>query len=271
MASSPFERQVIEGDTDADEAPATSVSEEGPQQFAPSPSFQGRDRPKVRLVELPAWLQSFASSVGEPEESPAPPAPDKRNLEHSMEPIETDDIENQDAEPHSAAPAADPSSSSFISEDDLPEWLRAIAPEGDSENSTGLLFGSGESSTALDDSEITVPNVSRAWSNSKDARGTDEATSLFALVASQAPQAALPSDGTPDQLAGQGRQRPGSDRRGTDELVLEPSSQDPLTSDAVADNQDATSSKAALPMLPVAVGAIFLLILLAAALVLFVL
>jgi hypothetical protein len=88
---------------------------------------------------------------------------------------------------HKPAPSAG-FGTSFISEDDLPEWLRAIAPAdgGDAESE---LFQFGASS----DEPVAVPSISRAWTTSKDARGVDEATSVFALVASQSPQSALPA------------------------------------------------------------------------------
>jgi hypothetical protein len=79
--------------------------------------------------------------------------------------------------------------SSFISEDDLPEWLRAIAPADGGDAESDLFQFGGASS----DEPVAVPSISRAWTTSKDARGVDEATSVFALVASQSPQSALPA------------------------------------------------------------------------------
>ena len=184
MTSSSFNRQTSPNEV-ADDRRSTAVqSGDGPQQFPPSPSFQENDRPAVRLVELPAWLQSFASSVGEPPELETTPPP-STSTEYVVN--SANDQKPTPAPSTSAKPAS--STTDFISEDDLPEWLRAIAPDDGPDTDVELTMprdaGSGE--------PVAVPTISRAWSTSKDARGVDEATSLFALVASQTPQPAMPS------------------------------------------------------------------------------
>ena len=193
MASSQFERQVIDGDVPADESPNMTSTEGGPQQFPPSPSFQDSDRPEIRLVELPAWLQAFAASVGEPEVSEASSPSDRGQMEQSVgsPPSGVRSDPASDHQPTMTPP--DPSSSSFISEDDLPDWLRSISPDESAGDSGNPLFAGPMAESESDDNEITVPTVSRAWSNSKDSRSADEATSLFAQVATQAPQTPLPS------------------------------------------------------------------------------
>ena len=274
MASSQFERQVIDGDAHADETPATAAAEGGPQQFPPSPSFQDHDRPRVRLVELPAWLQAFAASVGEPEDVEPSGTADQNQMERLVSSPPGGERPKSESEHQPSMSPPDPASSSFISEDDLPEWLRAISPEdggGDSGNS--LIGGPAAESEAID-GEITVPTVSRAWSNSKDSRGTDEATSLFAQVASQAPHAPLPNyeksaepsapdlDGQPgrppDPVDMTGEQRVGG--AAMPELVM------PSTETA-----ETGTRKLALARLPMAIALVLLLIIFIAAAYLFVL
>lgn len=270
MASSQFERQVVEGDASDDRSPSAPQMADGPQQFEPSASFLDHDRPQVRLVELPAWLQSFAASVGEPSEDEAP-------MELSDDDVADEPVtsSSEKTEPN-IAPGPKPAAqkltgtgTDFISEDDLPEWLRSIVPEEPAESS----FDSLMADRTADGEQITVPTITRAWSTSKDSRGVDEATTLFAMVASQTPQTAIPdqTDGGASSTTlprEQGRGQVAG--YGTDRPPAEPSSIEMPTSMHDATGAEA-GSKTQFPVLPIAVAAILILILVGAAAVMFVL
>lgn len=271
MAASSFERQVITGDATDDRTQARPDMADGPQQYEPTQSFLDHDRPAVRLVELPAWLQAFASSVGEPSESETPAAPESSPPEQPVSSSSSNSKNVPPGEPKTTRQSsASSASSDFISEDDLPEWLRSIAPEEGAERSFNALTVDGDG----DREPITVPNITRAWSTSKDARGVNESTSLFALVASQAPQTALPDqplDGVLDE--GVGSSRPpsagqfsgyGAGASPAESLSLE------MPESVPSENTDVEVSRK-FPILPVVAAAILLLVLIGAAAIMFVL
>lgn len=207
MSSSQYGRQAPEVDTAKDGTSTETLdmnTDNG--QFHPGPSFLDYDRPDVRMVQLPAWLQTFAATVGEPgEEWPEPDADATKSLREDEPPASArpgDEVEDRlsswldedEAEaPNGATPAngsaVDPAF--MISEDDLPEWLRSIAPgEGGDALGGAAEGGSGG---------IRIPAVSRAWVPETDqAAPADESASVFALLASQGPQAALPGAGEHD-------------------------------------------------------------------------
>ncbi len=193
MTSSPFERQIAKGESSENGTTSqlTGMSS-SPQQYEHGPSFLEHDTLAVRLVELPAWLQAFAASVGEPSElEPAVPDIDSMAEAGHELPAPGASVPAVEQAPRSTQLAeAATLSSSFISEDDLPEWLRSIAPDGQDAGHSR----SGGGSAANED-HLSVPNISRAWSTSDDARGVDESTSLFALVASQSSPSVMQSSG----------------------------------------------------------------------------
>lgn len=272
MASSPFERQVVEADTSEDRSSGSSRASETPRQYEPSHSFLDHDRPSIRLVELPAWLQSFASSVGEPPE-PDEPAQTASHLDHEPEPDLSDERELATAPPQPTFRSSSSKgvSENFISEDDLPEWLRSIASEDPAESvAESLVFDQ-----AAGGDNVSVPTVSRAWSTSKDARGVDEATSLFALVASQTPQAPMPAQDAGMDRSGRGAAAPYG---GDSERVEGYGSASPPGAKPVLDmprtsvSTEASSDvKPSLPVVPILVAAILLVVLVGAALGLFIL
>lgn len=269
MAASPFERQVIEDNATDDHTPAKPTMADAPQQFQPTPSFVDHDRPTIRLVELPAWLQAFASSVGEPSELEAPAATESNPSDPAVSSSSPDPKEQEASQPRTTDQrSASGVNSDFISEDDLPEWLRSIAPEESVDRSFDSLGLGGDD----DREQITVPNITRAWSTSKDARGVDETTSLFQLVASQAPQTALPDQpangimesGSPAEIVSSTGEvtRYGTDIPPGDAASIQ--MPEPMESES-ADAEISTR----FPILPIAVAGILLLVLVGAAVIMF--
>ncbi|MEZ4521033.1 MAG: hypothetical protein R3A46_05245 [Thermomicrobiales bacterium] len=154
-------------------------------------------------------------------------------------------------------------SSDFISEDDLPEWLRSIAPEDSSDVSADTLLDRSD-----EGEHLPVPNVARAWSTSKDSRGVDEATSLFALVASQTPQHALPDSESSSQTS----QRSTHAKVASSGVVEQygtsrPPGEEPAASDAAAEAtaDSAGAKRSGPPMLLIIVGLILILVLVGSA------
>lgn len=167
------------------------------RRYDPGPSFVENDRPSVRLAELPAWLQTFASSVGDPaeDEPGSQPEPEAASV------VEQPDVEQgatetsslpdwlQDDEP-APAPAAPPepqeSAPSFmITEDDLPEWLRSIPGEATAEPAARPDPSNSEQEAPSTNGVLEVPPISHAWITAAAQRGLGDGGSVFALVASQ--------------------------------------------------------------------------------------
>jgi hypothetical protein len=275
VSSSAFERQVIDsGSSDSRPTHSPNRAPDGPQQYTPSASFLDHDRPSSRLVELPAWLQSFAASVGEPDTSGAPGVEvvDLPEATVGTDKTFTQPAEEPASRERQAAPGAG-LATSFISEDDLPEWLRAIAPHDAGDGESELFqFGGGSS-----DAPASVPSVTRAWSTSKDARGVDEATSLFALVASQGPQTAIPSAHGARQQAQRIPSRAETARADNEQGVVDsygssvpPGFEQRLPQlDVERAPAAAQEVKGAFPLLPVLVAGVLLIILLLVAAVMF--
>lgn len=272
MASSPFERQVVEADTNEDRSTGSSRASDTPRQYEPSPSFLDHDRPSIRLVELPAWLQSFASAVGEPAEPEAPAEP-ADDMIQEPEIDFSDDAAGTEAQASLKLRSTSSKGvgENFISEDDLPEWLRSIAPEDTVDSAAdSLIFDE-----SAEGENVSVPTVSRAWSSSKDARGVDEATSLFALVASQASQAPIPAQGAGTGRAG----RDSTAEFGGDSRRVEgygsarpPGAKAVIEMPRSSESSEAASAvKQSLPIVPIVVAAILLLVLVGSALGLFIL
>lgn len=265
MTSSQFERHVMDG---AGEDPTGSApgEDEAPQQYEPTPSFVDGDKPEIRLAELPAWLQSFAATVGEPPEpeavtrqpSPAPDEPDEQStVENVQDASESEPVEAPT--PGTGTQGSSGVGTDFISEDDLPEWLRSIAPEDKSEGVTEP--ASFEYSS--EGERFAVPAVSRAWSMASEGRKTDDATSLFTLVATQTSQAALPSQpGRSSGSAGGIASSYGSNFPPGKRAALN------LGRSDVASDQDA-EEPSRFPVVPVVVAVILLLVLAGAAVGLF--
>jgi hypothetical protein len=173
--------------------------------YDPGPSFSEDERPVERLSLMPAWLQTFAASVGEPEDdaagAPLPavetvaapvstvPAPEDAVAELPTWLAEERPAPDGDA---GAAPAlVTPVAAALISEDDLPEWLRAIAPADVDE---GVASGGGVTAiTGGPRSVLAAPSVGRAWLQGHDLPALSEGATVFALMARESIATALPA------------------------------------------------------------------------------
>lgn len=192
--------------------PAKDVTESAGPLYDPGPSFADDERPAERLSQLPAWLQTFAATVGNPaEDDPAdlpagPPggsdavtataavaltqaamAPDLPTWLADGRPTSTSDSSSEHADIVALEGAA------LISEDDLPEWLRAIAPV-DSDDDNGLVtFGGAGGAPAGARLALSVPSVGRAWMFGNDRPALSEGATVFALMAREAVATTLPA------------------------------------------------------------------------------
>jgi hypothetical protein len=219
-------------------------------------------------------LQAFAASVGEPTES-------EQILTGEAGPVMTENAPltpSVDAKKsHVMDKAPSNFGTNFISEDDLPEWLRSIAPLDAEADEAELFLLSGDENA----DQLSVPNVTRAWSTSQDARGVDESTSLFALVASQASQSVMPTAGasTPGLRPQVGERSAANAQAEATGLVGDYGSEMPpdmsaggmhLPTSAPHSTSSEQSTRVKVPMLPIVVAGILMLVLIVVAIALFV-
>jgi hypothetical protein len=176
--------------------------------FEPGPSFVENERPTAHLTEMPAWLQTFAASEDtaddtsngsqEPAREPAaepfastllvePDAtlPDWLRAEPSQPKpvgqVETlDDFDSfEEPDQHNAA--------SFISEDDLPDWLRAFSQdtsEAPAHTTMSSTRASTHSSASTSTTLVRVPPTENVWLSTYERQALGPGRTLFALLAS---------------------------------------------------------------------------------------
>lgn len=209
-------RNDVGFDEDDDVTDFDDLSHEGVQSMADETvyetgvSFAEHDKPDERLTEMPAWLQTFAASVVEagdpPAADPAPssepvssPAPAAAQL--TPDPSLPDWLRADGAAPGGTAmPGArqgddfadfqdfgTEGADSFISEDDLPDWLKAFSTEtaGDPLVPAGGMASAGSVSTMPQRSAaLRVPPVENIWLSAYDRQALGPGRTLFALLAS---------------------------------------------------------------------------------------
>lgn len=170
-------------------------SHDGEQQFEPGPSFTDDVPANEALNELPSWLRSFAETTQEPE-------PAETDHESADAPdLQADDGDDSDnpslpgwlssdrpvLRPH--AGNAEPTvGHGFFSEDDLPEWLRALNSDDSQGSSPGprIIEGGLQEPQARGTSSqvLTVPAVSNVWVTGLEDRADSAGAALFATIAS---------------------------------------------------------------------------------------
>lgn len=284
MSSSHDENQRAElnGTEPAGEELAPAMAQHDAM-YDPGPSFIEHDRPTVRLAELPAWLQRFAASAGDPDDmgqesydvaemeniTQLPtPAPQSEPESPSIElPSWLDDDESVDPEPMPEPPAPEtdsvaeapvPGTPQFmISEDDLPDWLRTISSgEGGAEVPAGVAAQPSMATAGV----ASVPSVARAWVTREDMDALSEGGSLFALVASQttsshvadAPEPAP----EPRPSRGKSASRTSRGEAATVAVANAPAAQDASTQAG----EDEQSEERNFRLLPVLIGALLVVV-----------
>lgn len=186
----------------------------------PGPSFVPDDVPTARLAEMPAWLQTFAAQEMPDLEEAVPDVEVDLELEEPeqlnaavelpsddivlpdwlqddgpevdvIEPLIDDiDIEDFSIDAVAAAPYLDgiddPVSTNpdtFISEDDLPDWLRAFSEESAPEPGLADVADVAAGVVAPEAVQVRVPPVENIWLSDSDRRALGPGGTLFALLA----------------------------------------------------------------------------------------
>ncbi len=187
----------------------------------PGPSFVPDDVPTTRLAEMPAWLQTFAAQEMPDLEDAEPEADVELDAEQPeqvntavelpsddivlpdwlqddgpevdvIQPLaEDDDIEDFSIDAVAAAPFLDgigdpvnTNPDTFISEDDLPDWLRAFSEESTPEATLAEAPDIAPGMVAAEAVQVRVPPVENIWLSDSDRRALGPGGTLFALLAS---------------------------------------------------------------------------------------
>jgi hypothetical protein len=176
--------------------------------FEPGPSFVDNDQPSDRLTEMPAWLQSFAAQEsklnGEDQDvqiDPPVSRPEEPRSSAGLSPDLPDWLKDEPAEAaqddaldeaHSTEDVFEnfedtvSNPDGFISEDDLPDWLRAFS------DGTGTLSAkapdvsrviASRPAVAAGSTMVKVPPVENVWLTSVERNALGPGGTLFALLA----------------------------------------------------------------------------------------
>ncbi len=163
--------------------------------FQPGESFNDAPAAPGEAGELPSWLQNFA---GEASGSSSIDGAIGNNPQSGGEP-ESSAI-SPSADPH-ASPSASNSNVGFFSEDDLPEWLRALNADGPS-SPGGEQVSSAPAASVSANGTVTIPPVTKAWVTTMDqpevSTGANLLSSLVHVV-DERPDAIDTPAGSPSQ------------------------------------------------------------------------
>ena len=183
--------------------------------YEPGPSFVEGDRPGERLAEMPAWLQSFAAQESTRDEAAAELSDEDAGelpamaVEDQSESVSPDSIlpewlRDQQSDGQQAQVVADESSNmmdflsnlgdsessdkdGFISEDDLPDWLRAFADESSAPTRPAAevtRLPAARSVPQTGTAAVRVPPVENVWLSAVERQALGSGGTLFALLAS---------------------------------------------------------------------------------------
>lgn len=176
--------------------------------FEPGPSFVEIERPSDRLTEMPAWLQTFAAGEDTADETSnevqeTVPEPDAQPAQLSPQ-VEPDATlpEWLRVDPGHPEPVAqvdtlgdfdtfqepvENGASTFISEDDFPDWLRAFSnetPAAPALRSPGSTRAAAPNPAAAGSTMVRVPPVENVWLSGYERQALGPGRTLFALLAS---------------------------------------------------------------------------------------
>lgn len=182
--------------------------------FQPGQSFVEDDRPAERLSDMPAWLQTFAAqestrdehdpaedidvSLAEPEtrDESAPGAASDSILPDWLQDKRGDVAGDQDADSEPASmmdflssfdDPEDPDTQSFLSEDDLPDWLRAFSDESSAPGPARpdvTRLPAARTVPQPGAAIVRVPPVENVWLSAYERQALGPGGTLFALLAS---------------------------------------------------------------------------------------
>ena len=170
------------------QADEQDVPSAGDDAFDPGDSFSNEPSDQSGAGALPSWLQNFADATGEAGDTGAPKAPATAAPQPELSswddptaaPQAAAPAQPEPADPFGQAPAA--ADANFFSEDDLPEWLRALSTEGETAP-VAVPVAAGPTTSPAPNGTLNVPPISRAWVTAADqAEVSPSANLLSSLV-----------------------------------------------------------------------------------------
>jgi hypothetical protein len=180
--------------------------------FEPGSSFSNDPSDLGEAGELPSWLRNFAGAAGEgqPANQPAVPAAGPSTPSSSDEPTNSQATPEQSQRTGAVdstfdfGQIPDSAGDGFFSEDDLPEWLRALSNDSEPVTSTTPeLVAAAQPVSAS--GAIQVPSVARAWVTASDfpevSTGAHLLSSLVEVVDNRPDTVAAPAPTAPRPAA----------------------------------------------------------------------
>lgn len=143
---------------------APLVTADASPHFEPGPSFVDDEPLQVNPTELPPWLRDLAATNPPTVEEPPIAEPEEKLPDwlRATRSLATEPVAAAVHEPTPVEPLTLGDEFSFIGDDDLPEWLRAL---GDEEPAASATTGPEMSAVrgAAPAAVLDVPSISRAW------------------------------------------------------------------------------------------------------------
>lgn len=158
--------------------------------FEPGASFTDEPAEQSGSGELPSWLQNFGGVTGEQSGSDAPqvvagsePQTAPARPEAPPAPVGHSRPVNEPVGPF--GPLQGSGDSSFFSEDDLPEWLRALSTDSVPSPAAAPVMAVATDSvvpTGVPNGATHVPPVSRAWVTASDQQELSPGANLLSSL-----------------------------------------------------------------------------------------
>jgi hypothetical protein len=182
-----------------DQAATPERSEADQSAFDPGDSFSNDPSDIADAGELPSWLRSFAGTASESGDTTTPvPAAEAAAPTSPLSSDTTGDafaLPAMSAAEESGAQLSGAAGTDFFSEDDLPEWLRALSLEGQpATEGTPAVAAVAAADIVTPGGAMAVPKVSRAWVTASDVPETSSGANLLSSLVSVA-------DSRPDVVA----------------------------------------------------------------------
>jgi hypothetical protein len=161
--------------------------------FEPGDSFSNDSSDQGDAGDLPAWLQNFADVAGEQSGGKPTAAPSPNPAPAASTPAPPAQIADTSPGSFGEQPGAD---AGFFSDDDLPEWLRALSTDAEPAGGDDLV-GAAPAMSPASNGALHVPAVSRAWVTHNDqpevSPGANLLASLVHVIDSRPDAVAVPA------------------------------------------------------------------------------
>ena len=181
-----------------DQAGEPAGKNAGDGAFEPGVSFTDEPSEHEGTSELPSWLQDFGGVASEPVDARQPqataPSEEHPATASRYEPVNQPVTQVQPPPPPAMSRSAEASDnpfgqlsdsgeSGFFSEDDLPEWLRALSTDSNSAAPPSTAPAPAIAAPSVTpNAAIQIPAISRAWVTASDQQDVSPGANLLSSL-----------------------------------------------------------------------------------------